>query len=291
MKNLKSKLLASIAMLLVSTVMLTSASFAWFTISTAPEIKGISAKATANGNLEIALSDGTDGAPEESSVTDGTNVNKNETWGNLVDLSSYSTVVTLRPVEVVATASESDAVGDVKAPTWGTDGRIVSYNKITATKVDQNNLHGLYTYTANGDICAIRVDFWLRSNVDGTITLSGEANRVEGDNSTAGSGSFLKSTGTPALPEELNDKVKVAFKGDSGLVVATRNATTGALTSGTICTLKADEAEMVSMYLYMDGTLITNQHLQNALTDLTLSVQFAHSATLVAMDTTLSAGT
>ena len=40
-KDLKSKLMAAICMLLVSSIMMVSTTYAWFTLSTAPEVTGI----------------------------------------------------------------------------------------------------------------------------------------------------------------------------------------------------------------------------------------------------------
>ena len=53
--NIKNKLIAAIAMLLVSSIMMVSSTYAWFTLSTAPEVQGITTTVGANGNLEIAL--------------------------------------------------------------------------------------------------------------------------------------------------------------------------------------------------------------------------------------------
>ena len=52
----KKKLTAAVAMLLVSAIMVVSSTYAWFTLSTAPEVTGITTTVGANGNLEIALS-------------------------------------------------------------------------------------------------------------------------------------------------------------------------------------------------------------------------------------------
>ena len=55
MASLRKKLFAAIAMLLVACIMAVSSTYAWFTLSTAPEVKGISTTIGANGNLEMAL--------------------------------------------------------------------------------------------------------------------------------------------------------------------------------------------------------------------------------------------
>lgn len=88
--NLRSKLIAAVAMLLISCIMMVSATYAWFTLSTAPEVQGITTTVGANGNLEIALSPYSGDAKEITSSMGDANLGweaKNLTWGNLLNLS------------------------------------------------------------------------------------------------------------------------------------------------------------------------------------------------------------
>ena len=55
--GLKERLAAVALLLVVSTVMMISATFAWITLSQAPEVTGINTTISGNGNLVIALSD------------------------------------------------------------------------------------------------------------------------------------------------------------------------------------------------------------------------------------------
>ena len=88
--GLHNKLIAAISMLLVSSIMMVSSTYAWFTLSTAPEVKNISTTVAGNGSLEIALmptkgllSDITAGVVgKTAALTD-----KNIKWGNQVVLS------------------------------------------------------------------------------------------------------------------------------------------------------------------------------------------------------------
>ena len=90
-RDIKSKLMAAICMLLVSSIMMVSSTYAWFTLSTAPEVTGISTAVGANGNLEMALQP-LDG--DSSKIVSGTGdsmavkpvKDANTTWGNLVNL-------------------------------------------------------------------------------------------------------------------------------------------------------------------------------------------------------------
>ena len=91
--NVRNKLMAAIAMLLVSSIMMVSTTYAWFTLSTAPEVQGITTTVGANGNLEIALAPLTGKAED---ITSGmgdsglTWLEKNMTWGNLLNMEDSS---------------------------------------------------------------------------------------------------------------------------------------------------------------------------------------------------------
>ena len=87
--KMRNKVIAVISMFALSAVMMTSATFAWVTLSQSPEVKGISTTVAANGSLEIALSDIDGLEPEVSAVGDSGKdmLERNVTWGNLVNLS------------------------------------------------------------------------------------------------------------------------------------------------------------------------------------------------------------
>ena len=94
--GLKERVVAVALLLVISITMMTSATFAWLTISRAPEVTGVSTTVAANGNLEIALVNPEGSVPDESKVGDssaaeGQSVSgSNITWGNLVNLSDPS---------------------------------------------------------------------------------------------------------------------------------------------------------------------------------------------------------
>ena len=92
--GLRERVIAVALLLAMSVAMMTSATFAWITLSRAPEVSGVSTTVAANGNLEIALATGNGTvAPGESKVGDSsaaenqTITGANVTWGNLVNLS------------------------------------------------------------------------------------------------------------------------------------------------------------------------------------------------------------
>ena len=126
-QDIKSKLLAAIAMLMVATIMMVSSTYAWFTLSTAPEVQGITTNVGANGNLEIALSPLSGDASEISSAVGDYNLvwtDKNLTWGNLLDLSDAS--YGLGNINLLPAQLNLGSLGTnpLKTPIYGEDGRI-----------------------------------------------------------------------------------------------------------------------------------------------------------------------
>ncbi len=133
---LRERVIAVALLLAMSASMLTSASFAWISLSTAPEVSGMSTTVAANGNLEIALAQGStsEAAPEpaESAVGDSTAqqgiVKSNVTWGNLVNLSEPEygiSQITLRPALLSDSERNKTPLYGV---TYGQDGRVVELN-------------------------------------------------------------------------------------------------------------------------------------------------------------------
>ena len=128
--GLRERVIAVALLLAMSVAMMTSATFAWITLSRAPEVSGVSTTVAANGNLEIALVDSEGSRPNESQVGDSSAtkgqsvVASNITWGNLVNLSDPAyglEKLTLRPAQLnTASLLESPLYGAV----YGQDGRI-----------------------------------------------------------------------------------------------------------------------------------------------------------------------
>ena len=141
MQSIRNKLMAAICMLLVSSIMMVSTTYAWFTLSTAPEVSGITTAVGANGNLEMAL------LPENGSVAaitsesgDGALTDaklKNVTWGNLVDLSDEAyglDQITLYPAELNSQGTKIEA-SMLKTPEYGPDGRVKELTSNTVTGI------------------------------------------------------------------------------------------------------------------------------------------------------------
>lgn len=147
--GIRNKLMGAVAMLLVSSIMVVSSTYAWFTLSTAPEVTGITTSVGANGNLEMALLNTTTFANLSaitSSVGDSVKVQANATdanitWGNLVDLSDRSyglDKINLLPSRLSILDGKTSNTSPLKTPVYGADGRVASVDGRTYTTVYNN---------------------------------------------------------------------------------------------------------------------------------------------------------
>lgn len=130
--ELRERVIAVALLLAMSASMLTSASFAWITLSRAPEVSGMQTTVAANGNLEIALASGEGEEPDPSAVGDSsaaldqTMAESNITWGNLVNLSDpvYGlNHIALRPALLNDFQRNTYPL---YGATYGDDGRVIS---------------------------------------------------------------------------------------------------------------------------------------------------------------------
>ncbi len=149
--GVKKKLMGAICMLLVASIMVVSSTYAWFTLSTAPEITGISTSVGANGNLEMALLNDTTYAnlsQIESTVgssKDAANMSAkkaNVTWGNLVDLSEGYGLdqIKLMPARLSVTGTGADYTinttgAEILVAEYGTDGRVTALSNATVSGI------------------------------------------------------------------------------------------------------------------------------------------------------------
>lgn len=166
--TLRKKLFSAAALLLVSAILLVSTTYAWFVLSTAPEVTGIQTQVGANGALEIALLDQEswndlsrlDMGDIDENGTQGKNTpGANLTWGNLVDLADASYAldqIVLNPsrlaIDKDGTAAEDGTqtykinTVPLKVPVYGEDGRVKSLDATAAvTRIAQKR-----TFSAEG---------------------------------------------------------------------------------------------------------------------------------------------
>ena len=161
-KSIQKKLVAAVAMVLVASIMVVSSSYAWFTLSTAPEVTGIQTSVGSNGNLEMALRTQKDVGAIGN--TDGTQnyPDTNNYWGNLVDLSHsnyHMNDISLAParLNIVLDVSKStygevehkDVVSDTAITVGGTYNgeEVTKIGKLTESVVDGKKTYSYDTVT------------------------------------------------------------------------------------------------------------------------------------------------
>lgn len=148
-KQVTGKLMAAISMLLVSAILMCLTSYAWFILSTAPEVSNLKTTAGANGALEIALqSTGDDG--ERAAIKSGVGSSSavqdvsdaNLTWGSIVDLSNGYGLdrVSLYParLNINTTTGGVHSENYLTVPQFGEDGRVMGLKPVTNTHYDSD---------------------------------------------------------------------------------------------------------------------------------------------------------
>jgi len=174
--SLKEKVIAVAMLLCLSVAMVASVSYAWITMSVAPELGGVNTTVSANGALEIALVDYDGGRPNTTGVNDSfaaqnqTTHGANITWGNMVNLSSGYGIenLILRPAaldldaDVPLYSAKYDEGGRVEGEindfgytTWLiTDASSNTWNFAVPELNDEGKYPELYQ--PNGDIYGVR---------------------------------------------------------------------------------------------------------------------------------------
>ena len=168
-KGIKAKLMAATSLLLVSAILLSLTTYAWFILSTAPEVTEMQTTAGANGSLEIALQTGESANGILDRVGSSSAVSSlkeaNSTWGNVVDLSDDT--YGLQGLSLLPARLNMNADGrtvrkssPLKMPLFGQDGRIselanlnsMRYNDETGKYVDGQDKHGVLVYADDESI-------------------------------------------------------------------------------------------------------------------------------------------
>lgn len=136
------KIIIAVAALLVCAVLLVSVSFAWLSMSQAPEVSGMATHIGANGSLEMALltpATYVDPSLIRTRVGDsmelGDFLQSNTSWGNMVDLSHEAyglNQISIYPARLNARAGEEGLVyvGNnlLLFPEYSPDGRLETVN-------------------------------------------------------------------------------------------------------------------------------------------------------------------
>lgn len=150
------KLMGAIAMLLVASIMMSATSYAWFVLSTAPEVTDLTTTAGANGALEIALQSNKADGKGRADILSGVGQSiaskdaqtANTYWGNVVDLSKGYGLehITLYPARLNLNGGTVNTTSMLSIPTFGTDGRVTSLKNAEKTyfkgeKFEQGQSH------------------------------------------------------------------------------------------------------------------------------------------------------
>ena len=189
--DLRERVIAVALLLAMSVAMLASASFAWITLSTAPEATGMQTTVAANGNLEIALAQGSTQsaavAPLESLVGDSsasegqTIVGANVTWGNLVNVSDPSyglSEISLRPAML---SDYNLTTYPLYGAAYGGDGRVVATSDKYEFASWKDFGDGTTRFVAGADaMYGVRaIASTTAENVTGNLTLAQYSRDVE----------------------------------------------------------------------------------------------------------------
>ncbi|MBQ8498021.1 MAG: hypothetical protein IJ489_11285 [Clostridia bacterium] len=180
--RIRERIIASLVLFAFSIVMMTMSAFAWTTLSISPEVSGVKTTIAANGNLEIALAnaiemtkdaDGNDVpvrdadgnvipiVPGDSLVGDSnlTLVSRNQTWGNLINLSDPSyglDNIILRPATLNDGLLKSKPLMSM---TYGYDGRVIEKDTNFAYTqwkwLDTGMTKGEFVYSENLGVKAV----------------------------------------------------------------------------------------------------------------------------------------
>lgn len=145
--GIRNKMMAAVSMLMVSCIMMVSSTYAWFTLSTAPEVKNISTTVAGNGSLEIALmpasGEVTGIKSGYASTNNGGTVRvpaANNTWGNIIYLNDEayglnSNSFSLNPA--LLNVDDTGAFNDknpLVVANYGYDGRVATTTGTTVLK-------------------------------------------------------------------------------------------------------------------------------------------------------------
>lgn len=148
----KKKLIPAVAMLTASAVMLTTATYAWFTMNKEVDVSGLKMTATASDALEISLGSVTSGTNEISNVEQRpTDVATEISWTKSIDVGEYyDTVKFIAPASSVDGTSLFKEVSSTNAGMTATDFEELADALINASGA--NGINVRETKSANGKL-------------------------------------------------------------------------------------------------------------------------------------------
>ncbi len=198
--NAKKKLIPAAAMLAISAAMLSTATYAWFTMSREVEVKGINMTATVPAGLQISLGNNmgssTTGAKLtaiNSTTADGVglvkaplNTDTSTDWANSVQFNRWYVCSKLNPASS-DTGNDIFYTDDVTVVGKTLEENAEAFSAVTASKAATLTLSGAQTSAPDDTSAAgYYVDFpvWFRSAESSDVDLGIVARVSKGDNTT-----------------------------------------------------------------------------------------------------------
>ena len=157
-RKVARKLTATIALLLVASIMLGTSTYAWRVLSTAPEVTNVQTTAGTNGYLEIALQSTDPATQRRAEITAGVGdsvaagksvLEANTHWGNIVslaDLYGFESMVLYPSCIYVDENRRINLSNPVTTAEFGVDGRLTSLRAANKARYTSNG----FTFNTNG---------------------------------------------------------------------------------------------------------------------------------------------
>ncbi|WP_298485548.1 hypothetical protein [uncultured Ruminococcus sp.] len=228
----KKKLIPAVAMLTTSAVMLSTATYAWFTLNREVEVKGLQMSATASNSLEISLGDLSTG---EGAATITNPADGSATWSRVITVGEYyNSVGKLKPassangLNLFKIDDESNIyAGGTKVKDDATVVAVENKNTATLTPGKATDVEKLTQIEPENKDKGYFIDvpMWIRTSAKEesevyctvTITDGNSATDVAGDE-------LMKAVRVAIIPKEDGDTAKV-LSGSSSLTTGALDAT------------------------------------------------------------------
>ncbi|WP_294588398.1 hypothetical protein [uncultured Ruminococcus sp.] len=228
----KKKLIPAVAMLTTSAVMLSTATYAWFTLNREVEVKGLQMSATASNSLEISLGDLSTG---EGAATITNPADGSATWSRVITVGEYyNSVGKLKPassangLNLFKIDDESNIyAGGTKVKDDATVVAVENKNTATLTPGKATDVQKLSQIEPESKDKGYFIDvpMWIRTSAKEeskvyctvTITDGNSATDVAGDE-------LMKAVRVAIIPKEDGDTAKV-LSGSSSLTTGALDAT------------------------------------------------------------------
>ena len=253
-KSIQKKLVAAVAMVLVAAIMVVSSSYAWFTLSTAPEVTGITTSVGSNGNLEMALNVTGNLGDIVNAMGAGTGSAVNKYWGNLVDLSDPAyglSNISLAPGRLNIAVTPGDITtkeATVDDASQYNVGDTYGGGKITVVDTENNKI--TYEITAQNYSIDFEGGYYLQTAVYGT---DGRVSKLE-TNGQAGvyNGAGWVSAGAAGAADKYGVRGVGTVSGLTDAQIALRDA------KNLVTDAKANTLNLASQSLQKDSVNLAN---------------------------------